>query len=217
MRNPPSRSRRPDASTAVIAFVNAPLEGDVGSSTEIVRLSSALADSLVGAGVLTAQDGIDVLARAYSDEQQSLLNEAIALRLSLRSVLQALTRGAHPSPTQLEALSAALARCRAKLQLAVEDGRLHWIAASPDPLSQALALISTQATQLLTNAEELSRVRVCSAIDCGRFFVDRTKNRSGRWCEMRSCGNRAKARRFYARRRAAIILHADVSQADGVP
>jgi predicted RNA-binding Zn ribbon-like protein len=33
-------------------------------------------------------------------------------------------------------------------------------------------------------------------------FYDRSKNRSGHWCSMRVCGNRAKARQFRERRRA---------------
>jgi predicted RNA-binding Zn ribbon-like protein len=32
-----------------------------------------------------------------------------------------------------------------------------------------------------------------------------TKNRSRRWCDMRDCGNRAKARRHYARRKGALV------------
>jgi predicted RNA-binding Zn ribbon-like protein len=217
VRNPVTRSRRRVHSVPVIDFVNTPLDGDTGAATEIVRLSEVLAGSLVRAGVLAAQDAVDLLARAHPGELRSLLDEAISLRRSLRSVLQSFTSGDHPSAMQLDALSAALAKRRAELQLAMEDGRLRWVATSPDPLDQALALISTQATELLTSAEHLSRVRACDGVNCGRFFMDRTKNRSGRWCEMRSCGNRAKARRFYARRRAAVSLHADVSQADGVP
>jgi predicted RNA-binding Zn ribbon-like protein len=32
--------------------------------------------------------------------------------------------------------------------------------------------------------------------------MDTTKNRSRRWCDMTTCGNRAKGRRHYERRRA---------------
>ena len=35
--------------------------------------------------------------------------------------------------------------------------------------------------------------------NCRWFFVDRTKNHGRRWCEMRVCGNRDKARRHYQR------------------
>jgi predicted RNA-binding Zn ribbon-like protein len=40
---------------------------------------------------------------------------------------------------------------------------------------------------------------LCRADDCGWLFVDASRNRSRRWCDMSECGNRAKAQRFRAR------------------
>jgi predicted RNA-binding Zn ribbon-like protein len=42
---------------------------------------------------------------------------------------------------------------------------------------------------------ELARVRRCADPRCGRVFQDETKNGRRRWCEMATCGNRAKAAR----------------------
>jgi predicted RNA-binding Zn ribbon-like protein len=42
---------------------------------------------------------------------------------------------------------------------------------------------------------ELTRVRRCADPGCSRVFYDDTKNGGRRWCDMRSCGNRAKAAR----------------------
>ena len=47
--------------------------------------------------------------------------------------------------------------------------------------------------------EELSRLRECASETCQWLFLDRSKSRTRRWCDMRDCGNRAKARRFYER------------------
>jgi predicted RNA-binding Zn ribbon-like protein len=47
------------------------------------------------------------------------------------------------------------------------------------------------------------RFRVCSDPDCSAVFYDRSKNRSGRWCSMATCGNRNKVRAFRRRRAAA--------------
>ncbi len=44
------------------------------------------------------------------------------------------------------------------------------------------------------------RLKACSANDCGWAFYDRTRNRSGRWCSMAVCGNRAKVRAYRALR-----------------
>ena len=47
-----------------------------------------------------------------------------------------------------------------------------------------------------------SRVRACSNPDCRWLFLDRSKNRSRVWCEMATCGSRAKMSRYRRRRTA---------------
>jgi predicted RNA-binding Zn ribbon-like protein len=46
---------------------------------------------------------------------------------------------------------------------------------------------------------ELPRVRRCADPRCARVFFDGTKNAARRWCDMATCGNRAKAARHRAR------------------
>lgn len=47
--------------------------------------------------------------------------------------------------------------------------------------------------------EELHRVRRCADPRCGRVFLDGSRNGTRRWCDMGTCGNRAKAARHRAR------------------
>jgi len=49
----------------------------------------------------------------------------------------------------------------------------------------------------------VQRTRICP--NCDWLFVDKSKNRSRLWCDMNVCGNRAKARAHYARRRKGEI------------
>jgi len=51
----------------------------------------------------------------------------------------------------------------------------------------------------------LDRVRRCADPRCNRVFLDTTKNGRRRWCDMGTCGNRAKA----ARHRARVMQHPD--------
>jgi len=44
-----------------------------------------------------------------------------------------------------------------------------------------------------------ARLKTCPAHDCGWKFVDQSKNRSRRWCDMAVCGNLAKTRQYRAR------------------
>ena len=50
---------------------------------------------------------------------------------------------------------------------------------------------------------ELARVRRCADQRCARVFYDGTKNAARRWCDMATCGNRAKAARHRARLKAS--------------
>ena len=54
-------------------------------------------------------------------------------------------------------------------------------------------------------AGELARVRRCRDPRCSRVFFDSTRNARRRWCEMSTCGNRAKAARFRQRERRGAV------------
>ena len=47
------------------------------------------------------------------------------------------------------------------------------------------------------------RLKACPREECEWAFYDKSKNRSGRWCTMESCGNIEKAKAFRERRRGA--------------
>ena len=44
------------------------------------------------------------------------------------------------------------------------------------------------------------RLKACAGPDCRWAFYDKSKNRSGRWCSMATCGNLHKTRAFRERR-----------------
>jgi predicted RNA-binding Zn ribbon-like protein len=54
------------------------------------------------------------------------------------------------------------------------------------------------AAELLTS-DEIHQVRECNSDRCTWLFVDRSRTHRRRWCDMKTCGNRAKARRHYQR------------------
>ncbi|HEX7735295.1 MAG TPA: ABATE domain-containing protein [Ktedonobacteraceae bacterium] len=62
--------------------------------------------------------------------------------------------------------------------------------------------IIRDAAELLTSPD-LRFVRMCASDDCDWLFLDTSKNHSRRWCDMNTCGNRAKARRYYGRQKQA--------------
>src|SRR5207237_8218223 len=80
---------------------------------------------------------------------------------------------------------------------------LHWpAAANAAALDRMLWPVAYSAADLLSTPELLGRVGECADDrGCGYLFLDMTKNRSRRWFDMKDCGNRAKARRHYERRK----------------
>lgn len=54
--------------------------------------------------------------------------------------------------------------------------------------------VAWAALQLFTS-DRIDRLKQCPPDDCRWLFLDQTKNKSRRWCEMATCGNRAKARK----------------------
>lgn len=49
----------------------------------------------------------------------------------------------------------------------------------------------------LLEPERLARIKICP--NCHWLYLDASRNRSRRWCDMAVCGNRQKARRHYDR------------------
>jgi len=66
--------------------------------------------------------------------------------------------------------------------------------------SGGLAIAVAATAYLAVRARgEWPRLKVCGSPDCRWAFVDTTRNRSRRWCDMAGCGNRAKNRAWRGR------------------
>ena len=63
-------------------------------------------------------------------------------------------------------------------------------------LESVLWAVTRAAVDLLLS-EELEHLRICDSDACAWLFLDRTKNHRRRWCDMKICGNRVKAKRHY--------------------
>ena len=70
-----------------------------------------------------------------------------------------------------------------------------------DPLGEALGRLSEALAEALADGDT-SRFRICANDACRWVFEDTSRGGRRRWCDMQSCGNRAKVRRFRSRQRA---------------
>jgi predicted RNA-binding Zn ribbon-like protein len=125
------------------------------------------------------------------------LERARAFREALRSLLEERSHGAIRDDT-VRALNelpgGALLRTRFDA-----DGSPRLVPAAGGldrAIADLLAIIGESARE-----GTWERLRVCAEDTCMWAFYDRSKNRSGSWCSMAVCGNRAKARSYRARHR----------------
>jgi len=127
------------------------------------------------------------------------LEGAKALREAVHAVLEAVMRGSDVPADRLGTLQAAVAPSLARRQLVRAARGFEWVWTYDDAaLDGLLAPVVESAANLLTSPD-VARVRECEAATCGWLFLDRSRNRSRRWCDMSVCGNRAKVRRHYQR------------------
>ncbi len=141
-------------------------------------------------------------ARRRPAEAAAALRRAIEVREALFRLYRSVAERRDPAPGDLEIVNSALARALAHERLVREGGRYRL--AFPEKLAaldSVLWPVLRAAAELLASGD-LERVRICEAtpVDgCGWLFLDETRSRTRRWCSMRDCGNRAKARRHYRR------------------
>ena len=72
-----------------------------------------------------------------------------------------------------------------------------------DPVDDALARLAEPLALTLGSDEALNRLRTCADDACRYVFFDASRTHQRRWCDMASCGNRAKAARHRARARGS--------------
>lgn len=149
-------------------------------------------------------DQLEELSRSCDGCVEPIFGRALELREALYRIFSQIAKGERADPTDLEILNETLRKALRQLELTVVDsttspGRFTWIWGGPEQaLDRPLWPVARSAAELLTS-RELGCVRECDSETCSWLFIDRSRNRSRRWCDMATCGNRAKARRHYRR------------------
>jgi predicted RNA-binding Zn ribbon-like protein len=171
-------------------------------------------------GILTPQELDFFYERVHlmPDEAQEAMRRARDLREALYDIFSAVLRKQTAPQLAMDRLNANLhdAALHSRLvqpklvqpeiadgKIPEGDGRLHW---RFEPMTSSFGAmlwpIARAAADLLTSSD-LALVRTCASPTCQWFFLDTSKNHHRRWCSMKQCGNRAKVRRFYAKKKTA--------------
>ena len=79
----------------------------------------------------------------------------------------------------------------------------HWEWSEPElALTTPRDRVTRRVVDLLTSPA-VAALHQCEDVACGWVYLDTSPRRNRRWCVAADCGNRNRARRFYARRKAA--------------
>lgn len=155
------------------------------------------------AGLLSEAEAnyLAVEAEHRPAEAAQVLAEAVILREAIYRIFSANAKAESVPAADLTLLNEALGQALSRLQVKPSPHGFDWHWSGDETALEAMLWpIIRSAAELLTSAE-LKQVRECAGDSCSWLFLDTSRNHTRRWCDMKDCGNRAKARRHYARSR----------------
>jgi predicted RNA-binding Zn ribbon-like protein len=178
------------------------------ANTVVDRLAPESKDNLSSYGdlvswaeqahVVTRSESRSLLRLARGDAAAA--GRAFRRAIHLRERLYALFGEADLSAASLRAVDELASEAARHRHLLREGDEVRWVD-DCDSLDAITWRVAASAAALLTS-ERRSRIRVCAGVPCRWLFIDESRRGNRRWCDMSVCGNRAKARRHYAKTRS---------------
>jgi predicted RNA-binding Zn ribbon-like protein len=214
-RRPPARPREAPVPPAVrtaggfafvgdrlwLDFVNTEADAEHAPGGDVLRSFDAFVGWLHAAAVLDAERAQGMRRRASEQPAGAAasLVDARRVRTSLRALAEWGASAERVRSAALAEINRILGRSAGtrRLERRPDGGFARQFVTVGDAFAGLMIPVVDSAADALIEGE-LSRVRRCADPRCGRVFYDRTRNRARRWCDMATCGNRAKAARHRA-------------------
>ncbi len=143
------------------------------------------------------------LATKHPIETQAAVEKIIKLRDVNYRILTSLAHQEMPPVTDLEILNQYLDEAMEHRQVVLTPNGIHWVWVNKDVSLDWILWPITHATAELLTSERSLRIRECNG--CYWMFTDTSRNGLRRWCDMKTCGNRAKAHRHYERAKSTKL------------
>jgi predicted RNA-binding Zn ribbon-like protein len=179
-------------------FLNT-IELENGALVERLTSLDTAAAWLADAAVVPDATAITGLARS-SAEREAVLTRLMTTRTALRDVAHAVAHEEPPERAAIDEVNRALA-ARERIQLvAADDGVRLGHSHVGDAVDDLLARIAEPIVREIGNGHD-DRIRICDNDTCRWIFYDESRAGRRRWCDMASCGTRAKAQRHRARQK----------------
>ena len=185
-------------------FLNT-LELEDGALVERLTSLEVAAAWLQQADVIADAGEIASLAQT-TPQRQAVLARLVTTRTALRDVAHSVAHEETPPRPAIDEVNRALG-ARERIQLvAVDDGVRLGHSHVGDAVDEVLARIAEPIVREIGGGHE-DRIRICANDTCRWIFYDESRAGLRRWCDMATCGNRAKARRHRERQREADEVH----------
>jgi predicted RNA-binding Zn ribbon-like protein len=130
---------------------------------------------------------------------QRVLASIVELREALAAVLYAWVDSDKVADGQLKMLESQFHAAAIHRSLRSGDERLVWSWSGFEQRADLPLWKLAQSASDLLVSEDAKLVKGCGDPTCRWLFLDVSKNHTRRWCDMKTCGNRMKARRHQAR------------------
>jgi predicted RNA-binding Zn ribbon-like protein len=134
-----------------------------------------------------------------AQDGQLVLASTVELREALAAVLYAWVDGGKPRNGQVEILERHFHAAALHRSLGSGDERLVWSWSGFEQQAELPLWKLAQSASDLLVSDDAKQVKGCGDPTCRWLFLDLSKNHTRRWCDMKTCGNRMKARRHQAR------------------
>jgi predicted RNA-binding Zn ribbon-like protein len=158
----------------------------------------------VGVGLLSNEQEKKLVREAAVHPRKAVdaYQQAIALREALYNIFSAEAAGLEPSGDYRDTFISILSKAIKHLNFNKSGDRYTWeLIETERDLERQLWPIAISAAELLVS-DILERVGECADEGgCGWLFMDTSKNKSRRWCDMDDCGSRSKSKRYYNRKK----------------
>lgn len=156
-------------------------------------------------GILSDLQVDTLLARSLQDPEsaQKVLASAIEMREAMHKVFWAIVQKKPVPRLPMMVLNGFIQEAALHASLVPHEGHFAWqFDPSPYNFDAPRWPIARSAADLLSS-DQLQFVRACASKTCEWLFLDESKNHGRRWCDMTKCGNRAKVKSFYTRKKAS--------------
>jgi predicted RNA-binding Zn ribbon-like protein len=182
---PGGRAPAPGELALVQAFVNTHFDRAAGGG-ETLTTPEALAGWLRARGLLEGGRRVD----------RRGLERALAVREGIRAL--AFANNDHAvDGAAIDAMREASRGATTAIRIEPDGARFDLAGAAP--VDAAIGAVLAVVARAMIDGS-WPRLKACPGRGCGWAFYDRSRNQSARWCAMKVCGDREKARAYYERR-----------------